>query len=96
MHIRAEAWLPKECCGEFEGDEAPHPINRVSIAAPQAIAGLQKQAPHAMNPDLLCHIGVLPRGRLPLADRRILEDLMKTFALSVRRFLGFGRWPHRG
>jgi hypothetical protein len=30
------------------------------VAAPQAVAGLQKQAPHVMNPDLLCHIGALP------------------------------------
>jgi pilus assembly protein Flp/PilA len=47
---------------------------------------LQKQAPHAMDPDLFCHIGVLPaascRWRTPH-----LEDLMKTLALSVRRFL---------
>jgi hypothetical protein len=62
MHIRAAAGLPKECRGAFRVDEARIHQNQGSVAAPQAIAGLQEQAPHATKPDLSCHIGALPDG----------------------------------
>jgi pilus assembly protein Flp/PilA len=39
-----------------------------------------------MNPDLFCHIGALPAASCRRKPPH-LEDLMKTLALSVRRFL---------
>jgi pilus assembly protein Flp/PilA len=68
------------------GDEAPHPLNRESIAATQAIAGFHEQARERRFPTYFV-ISASYRGAGCPRKPPYFGGSMKSFALSVRRFL---------
>jgi pilus assembly protein Flp/PilA len=87
MHIRAAAWLPKECRGEFE--ETRHRII-VNSGLSRSTAGHRRFAKAGAARDETRPILSYRRvsGRLVAAGgRRIWRVPMKNLALSVRRFL---------